>query len=79
MMHDVRLGDPHVPHGYWRIYVAIQKHIQKTMEHHHFEWENSLSLSPFSVAMLKLPEVISHPIYIHFRPGSQLRLAKKHN
>ena len=78
MMHDVRLGDPHFPHGYWRIYVAIQTHI-KTMENHHFEWENSLSLWPFPVAMLKLPEVTSYPIYIHFCPGSQLRLAKKHN
>jgi hypothetical protein len=26
--------------------------IQKTMENHHFEWENSLFLWPFSIAML---------------------------
>ena len=26
--------------------------LQKTMEHHHFSWENSLFLWPFSVAIL---------------------------
>ena len=35
--------------------------IQKTMEHHHFLWENSLFLWPFSIAILNYQRVSLNP------------------
>ena len=32
--------------------------IQKTMEHHHFSWENQRTKWPFSIAMLNYQRVV---------------------
>ena len=39
----------------WGLYPLVN--IQKTMENHHFEWENSLFLWPCSIAMLNYQRV----------------------
>jgi hypothetical protein len=48
--------------------------IQKTMENHHFTWENSLFLWPFSIAMLvcqRVNEVKSYAIFGGLNPTGQ--------
>ena len=48
--------------GSWRVLLAAQDgsplvNIQKTMENHHFQWENPLFLWSFSIVFLCLPEL----------------------
>ena len=42
----------------WVSYGYPLVNIQKTMENHHFEWENPLFLWPFSIAMLNFQRVV---------------------
>ena len=41
----------------WTIAIYPLVNIQKTMENHHFSWENSLFLWQFSIAMLNYQRV----------------------
>ena len=51
-------GPPVAFNEYLVVYPLVN--IQKTMESHHFSWENSLFLWPFSIAMLNYQRVDSN-------------------
>ena len=41
-----------------RFFVPSGKRLQNTMENHHFQWESSLFLWPFSIAMFNYQRVV---------------------